>query len=100
MCKQTDVAAVRNDTYLQWSMSMLGQPLSQSELRMLPSRPLGADQKVAVLLNANARKVTAKVVRALSHVVPEEDLFVSRSEMDARRIAQAVVDRRYGTVFS
>jgi diacylglycerol kinase family enzyme len=54
---------------------------------------------VAVLLNSNARKVNARVVRALSHVVPEGDLFVSRSELDARRIAQAVIDRRYHTVF-
>lgn len=57
------------------------------------------EPKVAVLLNANARRVSERVVRSLSHVVPAEDLFVSRSELDARRIAQAVVDRRYDTVF-
>jgi diacylglycerol kinase family enzyme len=55
--------------------------------------------KVAVLLNANARRVTEKVVRKLSHVVPEADLFVSRSELDARRIAQTVIERGYPTVF-
>jgi len=65
----------------------------------LPPQKGAEDYKVAVLLNANARKVTAKVQRALSHVVPEGDLFVSRSELDARRIAQTVVDRRYHTVF-
>ncbi|MHB8878044.1 MAG: diacylglycerol/lipid kinase family protein, partial [Myxococcaceae bacterium] len=57
------------------------------------------EPRVAVLLNANARRVTDRVVRSLTHVVPEEDLFVSRSELDARRIAQTVVDRRYHTVF-
>jgi diacylglycerol kinase family enzyme len=65
----------------------------------LPPVKGAEDYKVAVLLNANARKVTAKVQRALSHVVPEGDLFLSRSELDARRIAQTVVDRRYHTVF-
>ena len=65
----------------------------------LPPQKGAEDYKVAVLLNANARKVTSKVQRALSHVVPEGDLFLSRSELDARRIAQTVVDRRYHTVF-
>src|ERR1700758_2517710 len=38
--------------------------------------------RVAVLLNARARKVTPRVVRALSHVVPRSDLYLSRSEKD------------------
>ena len=58
-----------------------------------------SEHKVAVLLNANARKFSKKIVRSLSHVVPEGDLYISRSELDARRIAQAVLDRRYHTVF-
>lgn len=70
----------------------------RAEIETVPPR-LEADHRVAVLLNANARKVTGKVVRALSHVVPQGDLFLSRSELDARRIAQQVVDRGYHTVF-
>ncbi len=58
-----------------------------------------SDRKVAVLLNANARKVTPRVIRALSHVVPAKDLYLSRSELDARRIATQVVDQGYHTVF-
>jgi diacylglycerol kinase family enzyme len=54
---------------------------------------------VAVLLNAHARKVTPRVLRALSHVVPRGDLYVSRSPLDARRIAHAVVEQGYDTVF-
>jgi diacylglycerol kinase family enzyme len=57
------------------------------------------DQKVAVVLNANARKVTEKIVRKVSHVVPDGDLFVSRSELDARRIAQTILERGYPVVF-
>lgn len=74
------------------------QPFRNAELEVVPPKP-AAEAKVAVLLNANARKVTDKVVRTLSHAVPEGDLFLSRSELDARRIAQTVLDRRYHTVF-
>jgi diacylglycerol kinase family enzyme len=58
------------------------------------------DAKVAVLLNANARRVTRRMVKSLQHVVPEEDLFLSGSPLEARRIAQTVLDRRYQTVFT
>lgn len=70
----------------------------RADVEQVPPR-LEVDHRVAVLLNMAARKVTAKVQRALSHVVPEGDLFLSRSELDARRIAQQVVDRGYHTVF-
>lgn len=76
------------------------RPAELSEHRGLPQAAPSAAPKVAVLLNANARKVNARVVRALSHVVPEQDLFLSRSELDARRIVQTVLDRNYATVFT
>ncbi|MFZ5469223.1 MAG: diacylglycerol/lipid kinase family protein [Myxococcota bacterium] len=75
------------------------QPLRTAELRVVPPAKVETEPRVAVLLNANARRVNEKVVRALGHVVPQEDLFLSRTELDARRIAQTVVDRRYPTVF-
>lgn len=75
------------------------QPLKIADRRVVPASRVAQEPRVAVLLNANARKVTRKVVRALSHVVPGDDLFVSRSELDARRIAQRVVERGYDTVF-
>ena len=62
-----------------------------------PSEP--APPRVAVLLNARARKVTPRVLRALSHVVPRSDLYLSRSPKDARAIAQAILTRGYDTVF-
>ncbi len=79
---------------------MLVQPLRSPDLRQVPSTTPVAEPKVAVLLNANARKVNAKVVKSLSHVVPEQDLFVSRSPLDARRIAQTVLERGYPMVFT
>jgi len=58
------------------------------------------ESRIAVLLNLNARRVTERVIKALAHVVPEEDLYLSRSEPDTRRIVQQVLDRRYATVFT
>jgi diacylglycerol kinase family enzyme len=55
---------------------------------------------VAVLLNANAKQVNANVHRALSSVVADEHLFLSRSADDANAIADEVVARRYRTVFT
>jgi diacylglycerol kinase family enzyme len=55
---------------------------------------------VAVLLNANAKSVNAEVRRALSLVVPHEDLFFSTTHAEASAIADEVVARRYGTVFT
>lgn len=79
---------------------MLVQPLRSSSLRQVPAPSVAPEPKVAVLLNANARKVDARVVKSLSHIVPEEDLFLSRSELDARRIVQTVLERRYPLVFT
>jgi diacylglycerol kinase family enzyme len=58
------------------------------------------EPRVAVLLNANAKRVDEKVHRALSHVVPEGDLFLTRTFEEARAVARTVVDRRYPTVFT
>jgi diacylglycerol kinase family enzyme len=79
---------------------MLVHPLSRTELRVVPQADVHPEPKVAVLLNANARKVSHRVVRALSHVVPEEDLFVSEDFHACRRIARTVLDRKYQIVFT
>ncbi len=55
---------------------------------------------IAILLNANAKHVTARVRRALSDVVDSEHLFLSRCPEEASRIADTVVRRGYGTVFT
>jgi len=81
----------------------------KSHLELLSAQPYSATARsarrvpdpgrVAVLLNAHASKVTPGVLRALSHVVARGDLYVSRSPLDARRIASAVVEQGYHTVF-
>jgi diacylglycerol kinase family enzyme len=61
---------------------------------------LAGRSRVAVLLNANAKSVNAQVRRSLARVVPDEHLYVSRTEEEASAIAEAVVSRRYSTVFT
>lgn len=63
-------------------------------------RPLGLAGGVAVLLNGNAKQVNEGVRRQLSAVVPDEHLYFSRTHDDANAIAEEVVGRRYGTVFT
>ncbi len=65
--------------------------------RQHPSRP---SPKVAVLLNANARSVSDRVVRSISEVLPREDLYLSRSIEEARQIAAEVTRRGYDTVLT
>src|SRR5215211_1068640 len=79
---------------------MLIRPLSPTALRVVPEVDLQPEPRVAVLLNANARKVNDRVVRALSHVVPDKDLFLSDDLHACRRIARTVVERRYQIVFT
>lgn len=62
--------------------------------------PTDLSGRVAVLLNARAKSVNEDVRRALSQVVPPEDLYLSRSHEEAAEIADRVVARRYRTVFT
>jgi diacylglycerol kinase family enzyme len=75
------------------------QPIAVPVDAVSPQLRSQGDRRVAVLLNANARKVSARVLRSLRRVLAPEDLFLSRSESDAGRIARQVVDRGYHTVF-
>ena len=59
-----------------------------------------SSEKVAVLLNANARNVSEGLKRELENFVPPEDLYFSRSFDDARTIARQVLDRGYRTVLT
>src|SRR5678815_290137 len=76
-----------------------GAPSLTPPMLAQPQSAEPAPPRVAVLLNARARKVTPRVVRALSHVVPRADLYLSRSPNDARDIARTILTRGYDTVF-
>ena len=57
-------------------------------------------EKIAVLLNANARSVSEGLKRELENFVPPEDLYYSRCFEDARSISRQVLDRGYRTVLT
>lgn len=62
--------------------------------------PVRRAERVAVLLNANARSVSDSLKRALENFVPAEDLYYSRCFEDARSIARQVLDKGYRTVLT
>lgn len=66
----------------------------------LPVRQQPSPQRVAVLLNANAKAVSEGLRRELENFVPPEDLYFSRTFEDARQIARTVLDQGYRTVLT
>jgi diacylglycerol kinase family enzyme len=69
---------------------------SALRMRSAPSPQAG----FAVLLNANAKQVDGALRESLRRIVPQDDLFFSRNTEEAQDIAEAVVARGYGTVFT
>ncbi len=67
---------------------------------MIDTQTTTSPTGIAVLLNANARQVNGRVREALSGLLPREHLYFSHDAAEAAAIADAVVDRRYGTVFT
>jgi diacylglycerol kinase family enzyme len=57
-------------------------------------------QRIAVVVNGNAKSVTDEVISTLDQILLGGDLFVSRSLEEADEIAQVVVSRGYGTVLT
>jgi diacylglycerol kinase family enzyme len=70
-------------------------PETRGELRLVPR-----EARVAVLLNANAKRVGPRVQKLLSDIVPKDDLFFSRSLEEAEGHARTIVARRYSTVLA
>ncbi len=63
----------------------------------LPTAPTDPD-KVAVLLNRNARRVTDALAKKLGRLVGSDNLYYSRSLEEAEAFAREIVQRGYGTV--
>lgn len=64
----------------------------------MPSTSPG--DRVAVVVNGNARRVTDDLVDILDELVKSGDLFVSRSLEEGRDIAKRIVNRGFGTVLT
>lgn len=54
--------------------------------------------RVAVVVNGNAKQVTKELVAQLDQIVREGDLYVSRSLDEGREIARTIVERGYPVV--
>lgn len=59
-----------------------------------------AADRVAVVVNGNAKQVTDELVEILDQIVQSGDLFVSRSLDEGREIARTIVERGYPTVLT
>ena len=64
-----------------------------------PSLPPPTD-RIAVVVNGNAKSVTSEVIANLDRILLGGDLFVSRRIEEAKEIAETVVAGGYGTVLT
>jgi diacylglycerol kinase family enzyme len=55
-------------------------------------------QSMAVLLNANAKRVTNRVLRKVTGLIPKDDIFVTHDAREAEKAARTVFSRGYPTV--
>jgi len=56
--------------------------------------------RTAVVVNGNAKSVTAEVIETLDQILDGGDLFVSRRVEESEAIARILVDRGYGTILT
>ncbi len=59
-----------------------------------------AQERVAVVVNGNAKNVTREVVDTLDQILLGGDLFVSRRLEEGPHIARTIAERGYGTVLT
>ncbi len=66
-----------------------------------PASPsAGLSNRIAVVVNGNAKSVTAEVIETLDQILDNGDLFVSRRVEESEGIARTLVDRGYGTILT
>lgn len=68
-------------------------------LRMSPAEPSPAG-RVAVVVNGNARSVTADVLRTLDEVLSSGDIYMSKRIEESDAIAKTLLDRGYATILT
>ena len=75
---------------------------STDEQNVIPfgARAPQTAQRVAVVLNGNAKRVTDGVRRSFQEVVPAQDFYFSNSLEQAELIAETIIARRYDTVLA
>ena len=76
------------------------QPPALPGVRGEPGHIARADARIAVVVNGNAKSVTAEVIETLDQILDSGDLFVSRRVEESVAIARTLVDRGYGTILT
>ncbi len=74
--------------------------VSERPRSVRPSASPRYHDRVAVVVNGNAKRVTEDLVEVLDEIVQSGDLFVSRSLDEGRDIARVIVERGYPTVLT
>ncbi|MFC1888195.1 diacylglycerol/lipid kinase family protein [Thermodesulfobacteriota bacterium] len=77
-----------------------GESGSQESKPVVDTHELSTGHKIAVLLNENARKVTGRMKRAVSDIVPRASLYTSRTSEEAYQAVKDMIDRGYERIFS
>jgi diacylglycerol kinase family enzyme len=65
-----------------------------------PKSVAPASGRIAVVVNGNAKSVTAEVISTLDQILQGSDLFVSRRLEEGPEIARMLLNRGYGTVLT
>lgn len=66
-----------------------------------PSKPVPPPrERIAVVVNGNAKNVTEEVIATLDQILLGGDLFVSRQVEEGAQIARVIAERGYGTVLT
>ncbi|APR80334.1 Hypothetical protein A7982_05681 [Minicystis rosea] len=65
-----------------------------------PASDAPRGNRIAVVVNGNAKSVTAEVIETLDQILDSGDLFVSRRVEESEAIARTLVDRGYGTILT
>lgn len=78
---------------------MLSHLVMISSMLPVPTYTL-PDERYAVVLNANAGRVTPRLTRAIHQVIPKERVFLTRSPEHAHDVLRGCLHRKVNTVFA
>src|SRR5689334_13351911 len=77
-------------------MNDASSPPSEGGPRSIPRNP----DRIAIVVNGNARSVTSEVISTLDQILLGGDLFVSRRREEGPELARTIINRGYGTVLT
>ena len=72
----------------------------EAEAPTIPAGEGAKEGRIAVVVNGNAKSVTAEVIETLDQILDTGDLFISRRVEESEAIARTLVDRGYGTILT